>query len=165
VWLPAESCVAEFDYEGKHYIGCSGADHDIPWCSNTKVYEGSWNSCIHSCPGSTPLPSTDGDNCIWQPDQECSLTFQYKGVQYTGCTDVDHPTPWCSHDSNHKGSWTACTKVCSKPTPAPATWAPTPAPTPAPTTWAPTPAPTLAPTTVPTLHQHQHQLLHLKSQR
>merc|ERR1719247_2572206 len=31
---------------------------------------GSQTKSVRS-PFSTPLPSTDGDNCIWQPDQEC----------------------------------------------------------------------------------------------
>jgi hypothetical protein len=62
--------------------------------------------------------------CTWQPKPECVTTFEYKGVNYTGCTKEDLPTAWCSHDAIHKGSFSTCTRVCV-PVPAPA---PSPAP-------------------------------------
>jgi len=56
-------------------------------------------------------------SCSWQarPGSACVESFAYKGVEYNGCALVDHPTPWCSHDKVHSGSWTACERVCGRP--------------------------------------------------
>jgi len=51
--------------------------------------------------------------CAWEQTPECSKSFQYKGIDYTGCAIVDHPTPWCSIDRVHKGAWKRCTRVCT----------------------------------------------------
>lgn len=119
VWLPASSCVQEFDYQGAHYMGCSSADHDTPWCSNTVTYAGSWNHCVYTCPNGE---NTDQQNqeaveddqlCAWELAPECARAFNYKGVDYSDCVTKDNPTPWCSYDRIHKGSWTTCQRVCT----------------------------------------------------
>mmetsp|Transcript_57157 Transcript_57157/g.90593 ORF Transcript_57157/g.90593 Transcript_57157/m.90593 type:complete len:639 (-) Transcript_57157:13-1929(-) len=137
-WKPASTCVSEFDYEGTHYVGCTAADHHTPWCSNTDPYAGSWAHCSYGCLNSTnsmsdqaavsSVPSSnstdtveklndvkgkDATLCYWQPQPECSRSFSYKGVDYLGCTDEDHPTPWCSLDRVHRGSFSVCTRVCN----------------------------------------------------
>lgn len=116
-WLPASSCEGEFTYQGVQYAGCTTADHDTPWCSNTKVYYGSWSKCIYSCPTTTtttpPKPTERVQKCNWQPKPDCAKTFDYKGGKVTGCTNLDYPTPWCSRDAIHRGSWDTCTRVCS----------------------------------------------------
>lgn len=137
-WRPSFSCVQEFDYEGTHYVGCTDKDHDTPWCSNSLIYEGSWNHCIYTCAEHSEKVDeinrdarTNDEMCYWQPREDCERTFEFKGIQYTGCTTTDHPTPWCSHDRKHKGSWATCAKICNGPsgqtTPVP------PAPAPVPT--------------------------------
>lgn len=113
-WIPAASCVREFDYEGTHFVGCTESDHDTPWCSNTDPYKGSWNHCTYSCPDEDRRPSNE-ELCTWQQSSKCSQTFTYKGVEYTGCIEQDHPTPWCSLDRVHDGAWEICTKVCTRP--------------------------------------------------
>lgn len=137
-WKPAYSCAAEFDYEGVHYKGCTATDHEKPWCSNTNPYQGSWSSCIYSCAGSKDtidedlipkLPTDNAEDCYWQPRTDCPRSFEYKGIEYVGCTEKDHPVPWCSHDRVHKGSWTTCTKICNNTSVPISTPAPTPAPT------------------------------------
>jgi hypothetical protein len=122
-WIPAYSCLKEFDYEGKHFSGCTTTDHDTPWCSNTDPYRGSWNKCVYSCanpnedePENEPvLPSREGDKlCHWEMNANCSETFFYKGKDYDGCITVDYPSPWCSHDRIHKGLWSTCDRVCTE---------------------------------------------------
>jgi hypothetical protein len=120
-WEPAPTCVAEFDYEGVHYTGCSAADHDSPWCSNDKVYAGSWNHCLYTCDDKKDETkavnnATVADDmlCTWNPKPECSTPFVYKDVEYTGCSSADHPIPWCSLNSIHQGEWTLCSQVCTK---------------------------------------------------
>jgi len=140
-WVVASGCVQEFDYQGAHYVGCTAADHDTPWCSNTDPYTGSWNHCVYTCSNgngqvvaeANQKAFEDDELCYWQPSAECSRSFEYKSVQYTGCVAIDHPTPWCSRDPVHKGSWTTCTRVCSRAGPAvpsPVPVAPSPAITP-----------------------------------
>jgi hypothetical protein len=51
--------------------------------------------------------------CTWKQRPACAKSFTYKGVNYTGCSDVDHPSPWCSYDRIHKGNWTTCERVCT----------------------------------------------------
>lgn len=128
-WVPASGCVKEFDYKGARVVGCTASDQtrNTPWCSNSFPYEGSWNYCDYSCNGHVhtmaapavggPTPPTDKPVCTWQQKQECQATFEYRGVNYSGCINVDHPTPWCSHNRVHKGDWSTCTKVCSSPVP------------------------------------------------
>jgi len=117
-WIPADSCVEEFDYEGSHYLGCSVSDLGTPWCSNTDQYKGSWNRCIYTCADKArekvpvyPVPS-DVEHCTWQPSPRCVGFSQYKGVEYTGCIEENYPTPWCSTDRVHKDSWETCIRVC-----------------------------------------------------
>lgn len=119
-WLPAASCVGEFDYEGTHYVGCTDSDHDTPWCSNADPYKGSWNHCIRACPNDeddvrpvNPIKPSNQQLCTWKPKPECAEAFEYKGVEYTGCIEQDHPTPWCSRNRVHQGEWETCTRVCS----------------------------------------------------
>lgn len=127
-WKLADSCVPEMDYEGTHYIGCTDVDHENPWCSNTNPYRGAWQHCVYTCPNgpvTTPAPAPVDDTlCTWDLAPECSRAFQYKGIDYTDCVTFDHPTPWCSLDRIHKGSWTKCTRTCI-----PAGAAPTTVPT------------------------------------
>jgi len=58
----------------------------------------------------------DNTLCTWQPASECSKPFVYRGVSYDACTDVDNPTPWCSHDLVHDGDWSVCQRVCTEAT-------------------------------------------------
>ena len=51
--------------------------------------------------------------CAWTPAPACQSAFSYKGIEYTGCSDIDHPTPWCSHDTVHNGAWSLCTHTCN----------------------------------------------------
>jgi len=145
-WRPASSCVREFDYEGTHYVGCTASDHHTPWCSNSSPYQGSWNKCEYKCPDKKEEmieavnreAKEDNMLCSWQPAEDCAKTFMYKGGAVTGCTEADYPTPWCSRDSDHTGSWTVCKRVCTHPaateTPVQPTLAPAPMPTQAPFT-------------------------------
>lgn len=140
-WSPAPSCVNEFNYEGNQYVGCTGADHDKKWCSNSDPYLGSWDYCTYTCtqkpnpvvpvvpvvPIVPVMPVDQSEECTWQPALGCSATFQYKGADYTGCTDMDHPAPWCSRDRVHTEAWYTCTRVCQRPV------APVPVPQPTPT--------------------------------
>lgn len=115
-WVPADSCVKEFDYEDTHYVGCTLTDHATPWCSNTNPYTGSWNNCSYICSkaaASKPVTPERETTCTWQPNAGCATTFAYKGIDYTGCITEDHPTPWCSLDRVHAGAWETCSKVCS----------------------------------------------------
>lgn len=115
-WVPAASCIKEFDYEGTHYVGCTVVDHDTPWCSNTEMYKGSWNHCTYTCPYPTPSESAAAPAkqvCTWQPNPACADAFEYKGIEHTSCITQDHPTPWCSLDRIHRGAWETCTQVCS----------------------------------------------------
>jgi hypothetical protein len=58
-------------------------------------------------------PHSEGNlTCTWVPQSNCSQSFAYNGKNYTGCAAVDYPTPWCSYDSVHKGSWATCSRVC-----------------------------------------------------
>jgi len=123
MWIPAYSCAREFSYEGTQYVGCTAADHDTPWCSNTETYYGSWSRCVYMCPSKPEPPLKPVDpplkpvervqNCTWQPKADCAKTFEYKGRNVEGCTDLDNPTPWCSRDAIHRDSWDTCTRVCS----------------------------------------------------
>jgi hypothetical protein len=102
-------------------------EHEKAWCQHDYQHAESgpgapqdWSYCTYDCgsepvlPVTAPVPTpSDELLCVWQAKQECQGTFQYKGVDYTGCANVDHPTPWCSYDRVHKGSWSTCTKVCS----------------------------------------------------
>merc|ERR1719197_1753970 len=69
---------------------------------------------LHLCAKPAP-PEPVAPTCTWQPNSGCAPTFTYKGVDYTGCITEDHPTPWCSVDRVHAGSWETCTKVCTQP--------------------------------------------------
>jgi hypothetical protein len=116
-WTPAYSCAKDFEYEGAQYSGCTTANHDIPWCSNTAKYEGSWNNCFKTCSDGTVEPvdpkNAEEELCSWQAKPECQPTFEYKGVDITGCTSQDYPTPWCSQDRIHDGIFSPCTRVCN----------------------------------------------------
>jgi hypothetical protein len=112
-WNPPPMCVSEFDYEGTHYFGCTTDDHKTPWCSTSSPYTGSWTNCAYNCTTDTVAPDTDiMVLCTYEADPSCSTAFSYKGVEYTGCSYEDHPTPWCSKDRIHQGLWTKCSKVC-----------------------------------------------------
>jgi hypothetical protein len=118
-WTPAASCAKEFDYKGGHYVGCSRTDHETPWCSNTALYQGSWNNCVYTCASGDekkesvkPVPS-DGQLCTWQQKPACAKETKYKGVVYGGCIEQDYPTPWCSLDAVHDGVFETCTRVCT----------------------------------------------------
>lgn len=114
-WTPAASCVKEFDYQGTHYVGCTVADDETPWCSNTGIYKGSWNRCTYTCPHPVPPGSEkplERTMCKWQPNEACVDSFEYKGLQYSSCVEQDYPTPWCSLDKVHRGSFAVCTQVC-----------------------------------------------------
>merc|ERR1719487_2835032 len=112
--------------------------------------------------------------CTWRSVDECAKPFIYKGVTYVGCTDLDHPTPWCSHDQVHAGAFSVCTRVCTEASP------PAPAPPPAtsmvpvivtaaPTTMVPAPATSMVPvpvnpepTTTLAVHNEAHQCFYDK---
>jgi hypothetical protein len=120
-WTLANGCEREFDYEGTHYVGCTSADHASPWCSLSQNYIGSWAQCNYSCPFESELIKEvmetvmkDDELCSWHTQPKCSNSTVYKGVTYTGCIDVDYPTPWCSHDSNHSGSYSLCRRSCNQ---------------------------------------------------
>jgi len=129
-YLPTDACAKEFDHKGIHFKGCVwselGTHAGKAWCSKTDVYSGSWDSCTKTCE-----EETDDTLCSWQPGPECASFFEYKGVEYNGCTALDNPTPWCSHDRVHKGSWTTCQRLCRGNVPvAPNPVAPSPVPAP-----------------------------------
>lgn len=110
--IPADSCVAEFNYKGLHYIGCLMSDLGTAWCSTAEQYNGSWKQCINTC-ADKAQQKADVPRCTWQPSPRCSAAYRYKGVEYTGCITQDFPTPWCSIDRVHDGSWEICKKLCS----------------------------------------------------
>jgi len=131
-WAPAYSCVKEYDYKGTRFVGCTTTDDDTPWCSNEDPYKGSWNHCTYTCEEEEKNQPSEEKLCTWQPKPQCATTFEYKGVEYTGCTEADHPSPWCSIDRIHKGVWETCDRVCTVPMkPAPVPMNPAPAPQPA----------------------------------
>jgi len=154
-WNLGIGCVSEFDYQGMHVVGCTAADHDTPWCSLSSSYAGAWNSCSYSCPTNSAEAEKinqevlrDDQLCSWESRSWCAKPFVYKGISYTGCTDIDHPTPWCSHDQLFRGNWSICKRVCTRRTgPAPAPMrVPVPVPVPYP---APLPVPVPVPVPVP----------------
>lgn len=121
-WVPAPTCVAEFDYEGTRYGGCTVADHVTPWCSTSDPYVRSWRHCTYTCMDDTPQDTIAEVNkiamkenmlCTWKQPAKCARPFVHKGVNYTGCADVGYPTPWCSHDPVHMGNWSTCDWVCT----------------------------------------------------
>jgi len=122
-WRLGNGCSREFDYEGTRYVGCTSADHASPWCSMTDKYAGSWTHCVYSCPYESEIVEeimqsvmADDEMCSWHSQPKCSNSTVYKGVTYTGCIDIDHPTPWCSHDSVHDGSFSLCRRSCNQAT-------------------------------------------------
>ena len=42
----------------------------------------------------------------------CMFPFQYKGITYAHCTDVDHSMEWCMTDN--KNTWGNCDGACGK---------------------------------------------------
>lgn len=122
-WKAVQGCEREFDYEGSHFTGCTAIDHDTPWCSLSHPYAGDWAHCVYSCQSPNEVAERmmeevmeDKMLCTWQSNPNCSKPFVYKAVSYNGCTDVDNPTPWCSHDLLHDGSWSLCKRVCTEAT-------------------------------------------------
>merc|ERR1719265_33825 len=49
MWTLAEGCWPEFDYGPDHLVGCTRVDHQTPWCSMSKLYNGSWAHCVFTC--------------------------------------------------------------------------------------------------------------------
>ena len=43
---------------------------------------------------------------------KCMFPFQYKGITYAHCTDVDHSMEWCMTDN--KNTWGNCDGPCGK---------------------------------------------------
>lgn len=125
-WTPANDCVSEFNYEGALVVGCTNTDYHSPWCSKSKVYDGTWAHCSYQCdnPNEEDLKQiaelnkwaeSESELCSWQPPAACSPKFQYRNTEYTGCAIwVDSPTPWCSHDRVHIGKWSSCERVCKQ---------------------------------------------------
>lgn len=51
--------------------------------------------------------------CMWKLAEDCAKPTIYKGIAYDVCIEKDYPTPWCSHDPVHRGSWSVCKWKCS----------------------------------------------------
>ena len=52
-----------------------------------------------------------------KPGEMCVFPFKYKGVEYDGCTDVDHGVPWCPVEVACNGEffsdkWGYCSSLC-----------------------------------------------------
>jgi len=66
----------------------------------------------------TTAPVASTEICTYSPAPECVSIFQFKGVNYTGCTtSIRWPivfwwTTWCSHDAVYSGSWSKCSREC-----------------------------------------------------
>ena len=95
--IPHTSCVDEFEYWGKHFVGCTAVDHDTPWCSMSDPYSGAWAHCHYKCPSDSEEADkineeVEKDNtlCSWESRPECAKPFVYKGTSYSGLQAVVH---------------------------------------------------------------------------
>eukprot|EP00929_Paragymnodinium_shiwhaense_P115847 TRINITY_DN8499_c0_g8_i1.p1 TRINITY_DN8499_c0_g8~~TRINITY_DN8499_c0_g8_i1.p1 ORF type:complete len:5046 (+),score=966.34 TRINITY_DN8499_c0_g8_i1:123-15260(+) len=101
---PHPGCVGEFIYKGKLYRGCTNADSLNHWCSRSRYYEGPKDG-RELC---TPTPC---DQCFFRSPL-CRESFTYAGKQYSGCTNTNSDSWWCSRDAEFvhlSGSFSACT--------------------------------------------------------
>jgi len=56
----------------------------------------------------------NGNQCRWTRNLECAETFEYKGVDYQGCSIEDHKNRgWCSVDRKFSGNWHNCHLMCN----------------------------------------------------
>ena len=47
--------------------------------------------------------------CQGYSNSYCTFPFEYNGVTYNECTDVDHTQCWCAHDPVYQpGRWSNC---------------------------------------------------------
>eukprot|EP00929_Paragymnodinium_shiwhaense_P115839 TRINITY_DN8499_c0_g4_i1.p1 TRINITY_DN8499_c0_g4~~TRINITY_DN8499_c0_g4_i1.p1 ORF type:complete len:3773 (+),score=615.61 TRINITY_DN8499_c0_g4_i1:363-11321(+) len=123
-FIPAPSCKPTFEYLGTTYQGCSRRNSDSFWCSKDDVYhdgiadENENASRRSPCMACDPIGKLDEALATcWAPAPECVDAFTYKGITYTGCTDMDSDVHWCSQDVNMdlKKRWKPCARaVCTE---------------------------------------------------
>ena len=99
-------CIFPFVYKDFTYHQATTADTNPPrwWCAlhcaiNIKpgqhYEEGNWVYTLDST-------STSGS-------RQCQFPFEYQGVNYYGCTYVDHSSCWCSFSREYiDGGWGSC---------------------------------------------------------
>jgi hypothetical protein len=55
----------------------------------------------------------NGQPCRWTRNPDCQAVFNYRGMDYYGCTTEDHGTRgWCSVDRKFQGNWHNCYLTC-----------------------------------------------------
>merc|ERR1712154_202188 len=95
-------CVFPFVYKDFTYNAPTTANTDPPrwWCA------------INIKPGE----QYKVDNWVYTKNstsssgsRQCQFPFVYKDVTYAGCTDVNHPSCWCSFSGKYvTGGWGKC---------------------------------------------------------
>jgi len=91
-----------------------GVPGKTPVSESGKVASWGHPECRLACPCAASQPS-----CRWEKPAACAGEFDWKGVTYSGCTNVDHEKPWCQHHHQHLvleagqgDDWSNCVYNC-----------------------------------------------------